>query len=397
MHVYISQKMNIKFEMNMLPYDIIMIIIKYTCYRTILNLACVNKKFNNLYEELNKFKKNNMLECASILINNGFKIYGEFCRDLLNNICPKNIDLFCLHNSYSNINTYSNNKFSFINNINKYIKNIENENLYNDKKALCKKINSYFMDIFKNKILISDIIIIGKYELCSIVVIIYFKETYIELHLNFPDINDFMYDFWCNTMILSSIDNHNNITKNDILNVFDKNKNTNKILLSELIENENFPLKKIIKLIKEKSAVPINKNIDLKYKNINLKYGNGFTNNIIEKNNSKNYNIITNINKNLSIYHNDNDNNKNIDLKYKNINNCNCIYSKIKSNISKKYTDSIKCENDFDNNIYIFQKKFLKTELSGFRILINNKYINYKQIEWLNKNNIKIPLKYEMN
>lgn len=410
--------MNIrKFVINMLPYDILMILIKFTCYRSILNLICVNKFFYNLYDELNKFKKDNMLDCASILITNGFKIYGGFCRDLINDVCPKKIDLFCsikdnnccskIHNEYCSNN---NNKFPFSNNVNKYIKNIKNIKVKNDDKALYKTTKSYFTDIFKNKISISDIIILKKYNsFFSIVVIIYFRETYIELHINFPDINDLVYDFWCNILVLSSpsINNkYNEITKKDILNVFRENKYTNKLLLGELIGNEKISLKNIIQSIKEKIAIPINKNMnfnfnnDSKYacNNINCqknkiteknycnKYVEGFAqNNSIVKNN-----IMTFINK-QSIYQNNNSKNN-----VYNINNCNCNYIcfKKKFEISKKYI----CENQnkchkYENNpnyyIYIFQKNFLKTELSGFKILMDCTYVNYKQIEWFNKNNIK--------
>ena len=453
--------MNIrKFRINMLPYDILMIIIKFSCYRSNLNLICTNKYFYNLYDEMNKNKKDNMLKCASILITNRFQIYGGFCRDLFNDVCPKKIDLFCFikdnnfnsktHNEYF---SNDNNKFPFSNNMNKYIKNIINKKTQNDEKEIYKTTYIYFLNIFKNKISIHDIIILKKNKsLYSIVVIIYFNETFIELHLNFSDTNDLIFDFWCNTLILSSFNNKYNditkkdilnvfgenkydvITEKDILNVFKENKYTNKIYLSELVKDEKFPLKNIINSIKAKIAIPINKNTYLKYNNCmcdkclheNVNQKNNFVeNNIIKlikkqylyQNNNKNicnkciYNICLhdNINQKYNFVENNiikliekqhihQNNNKNIYNKY----NCNCIYLKKKiENSHKNICGNLiyhKCKNylsdniyskyniydniDDDDNIFIFQKNFLKTELSGFKIFIDYKYVNYKQIEW---------------
>ena len=467
----------IKNKLSILPYDTLIIIIRHTCYKSLLNLICINKYFYNLYDELNRHRKENMLECASILINNGFKIYGKFCRDLLNDICPQNINLFCYitNNNKNNINSKINSNrntqyLSLPNNLKKYIKMIENNKLHNDRE-LCKLTKCYFIDIFKNKMIISNVVILKKHKLLTIVVIIYFKETYIELHLDFPDIIDIYNDFWCNSLVLSSIKNcNNNITKKDILNVFNDKKYTSNVSLEGLIENENFTLKKIIKSVKEKIAIPINEciylNNDKKYmcdnctnkyihnklicsnyicsnyicnnsicnncalllKNINEnenKYHdkNHKNNNNINKNNinkniiiliENNYNIKNNCNMNLNIC-----NSNYFEKKYicEHINHCKCenihcykcenkYYCKCENihcyKCENKYyckCENIhcykcenkyycKCENNFNNNIYKFQKNFLNMELQGFKILINRKHVNYKQIKWLNKKNV---------
>lgn len=387
--------MNIKkIKIYNLPYDILMIVIKYTCYRSMLNLICTNNFFYNIYSELNKYKKENMLECASILINNGFKVYGKFCRDLLNDTCPKTINLFCfIANSNKNelCSKINQNKYdnylSLPNNLKKYIKRIENNRMCNNK-DINKITISYFVDIFKNNISISDVVILK--NSCSIFVVIYFKETYIELQIDFPNIVDINYDFWCNSLVLSLIKkNNNNITKKDILNALNYGKYSTKVNLTQLIEDENFQLRDIIKSIKEKIAVPINQNIHLKQEN-NCMTLQRKTNNFENKNTEKkcryeNYKNIIKLIDNYHIYRNNNLKNLS-DIK---LDRYNCfkkfdIYDEYIC--GDKYYKYYKHNNNIINYILEFQKKFLDAELSGFKILMDNTYVNYKQIKWSNIN-----------
>lgn len=390
--------MNIKkIRIYNLPYDVLMIVVKYTCYKSLLNFTCTNKFFHMMYCYLNEHKKENMLECASILIGNGFKIYGKFCRDLLNDTCPKTINLFCsiINDNKNDLclkinqNKYDN-CVSLPNNLKKYIKKIENNRIYNSKNVY-EITKSYFFDIFKNKILISDIIILKKSY--SVFVVVYFKETYIELQIDFPNIVDINYDFWCNSLVLSSIKNHNNnITKKDVLNALNYNKLSTKIYLAPLIEDENFQLKEIINSIKQKIAVPINQNIHLTHDTCTTiqRKTSYFENKINEKKyRCENY---KNIIKLIDNYHNYKKNNvkNSFDVKFDKYN---CFK---KFDIYDEYVCGDKCYKFYkhNNNIidYIlgFQRKFLDAELSGFKIIMDNKYIHYEQIKWSNINNGKI-------
>ena len=418
-----SQQINSKFKIHVLPCNILMILFRFASYKSILNLICVNKHFYNSYNELNKSKKDVIMECAAILINNNIRIYGEFCRDLFNDIYPKKIDIFCF---VKNKDFYLENHLNYsdgytpLDDIIMYIRKPHNNNV------LCEMINEYFLEIFKNNISIHDIIVIKKNNSFSsvkisgssvyktypyvIVVVIYFRKTYVELHLNFPDINDLIYDFWCNTLYMYNKHYHwssgsSNITGEDILNVFKKKNYENNICIDTLIKNEDFPLKNIFQSIKNKIAIPI-KNVYLKYvgdhygKNVEYLIEKNIFSHIISFEICKHLDIDGNviypkdilesiviklIKKQYPCKKNNNDNGKNINIVCKTTY-CGCVrFSNLleipKKHVCKNYSCYM-CKDHLNNNFRIFQKNFLKTKLSGFNILIDRGFVNYKQIRW---------------
>lgn len=403
------QQINSKFKIHILPHNILMILFGFTSYKSILNLICVNKYIYNSYNELNKSKKDVMMECAAILINNNLKIYGGFCRDLFNDICPKKIDIFCI---LKNNDFYLENYLNYSNHIIApydiiiYIKNVKKNKIQYNDDVLCKMTNKYFLEIFENKILIHDIIVIKKNNsYSSVIVVIYFKKIYVELHLNFPDINDLIYDFWCNTLYIHRECGLKKITEKDILGALKKERSIYEIYINTLLENKDFPLENIFQSIKDKIAIPI-KNVYLKYvgdhygKNVEyLIKKNSFSHTIsFEKCRHLDFNenaifpkdpfntiIIKLIEKQYSCKKNNNDSNKNINIVCK-TNDCSCVrFSNLlkipKKHICKNYS-CYYCKNHLNNNFRIFQKNLLETELSGFNILIDRGFVNYKQIRW---------------
>lgn len=175
--------------------------------------------------------------------------------------------------------------------------------------------------------------------------------------------------------------------------------------MNTLIENENFPLKNIFQSIEDKIAIPI-KNVYLKYvgdhygKNVEyLIKKNSFSHIIsLKKCRHLDFNenaifsrdpfetfVIKLIKKQYSCKKNNNDNNNNINISCCRTSYCCVRFSNVleipKKHVCKNHSCYI-CKNHLNNNFRVFQKNFLKTELSGFNILIDRGFVNYKQIRW---------------
>lgn len=292
-------------------------------------------------------KMNNIIHMKKILsvivelLNGGFIIYGNFCRNMLNNNIDNEIDVYCTVQQYI------------------YFGNISLHEM--DDRTLCMEFVKYLKLILKNfnNVLVNITIKKNNYNRY---IACHYDNIKINIYFNDDGIN---YNLLCNVVRIEKINNEKNLTVDDFSEFMVMNGFSNKLKFT--IGNiQNISIMNVIESVKMKMAICF-----YKYKKYNEKIIFDQTFMCDKKSTCKENPSICN-------------------KKYNNINcnniNCNTIY---KNNCERGLCP---CE------MNIFMMEFEQINKKGYVIVLGyhlkNKYddvlwlkINYKDVLWPSSNN----------
>ena len=192
----------------------------------------MNNMIISKMREMIEMKK--ILTIVVELLNNGFVIYGDFCRKILNNQCNNVIDIYCTTYQYI------------------YFGNISLNEM--DDKMLCMEFVKYLQIIFKNfeDVFVNVKIMKNKYHRY---IICYYDKIQINIEIN-DDIID--QHFLCNSLRIRKKNNIKILTTDDFLKFIFLNGSSDYLEFS--IKNlYDISISNIIKCVKLKIAICLHK------------------------------------------------------------------------------------------------------------------------------------------